>query len=244
MNCPHLCCVREVYGCKLLIFLGITTIRKIIPQICSEVGLGDKGYTNHSIRATTLSVLSQHMIPIQHMKKISGHRSDASVESYANRLSESNTIYIHDQLQAAIGGNPVERSCKRGYRGMSTIEEETITLSQEKNEYSSKKMKITTQVLEENDVSEENNVLEENEESRETTVLQETLFPELNESIFFTVPNEMLEDSTHVQDTGSAEDNLQVQAPLSDLNKTIQYSKAPGATVFHGCVFHHTSFPQ
>ena len=104
----------------------------MVRNICKDAGVDEKKYTNHSIRATTLTIFAQHMIPIQHQKKISGHRSDSAVESYANRLSEKNTIAMHDELQAALGGNPQDRPGKRGYRGTADVieAEETITLSQ------------------------------------------------------------------------------------------------------------------
>ena len=80
--------------------------------------------------------MSQHSFPIQHIKKVSGHKSDSAIESYVNRLSEKNTITIHDELTAALGANPSHRNLKSGYRGTSDVVQETFTytLSQERGE--------------------------------------------------------------------------------------------------------------
>ena len=244
---------------KIYVILGVSTIRSIIPKVCAEVGLKEKGYTNHSIRATTLTIFAQHMIPIQHQKKISGHRSDAAVESYSSRLSEKNTIILHDELQAALGGNPINRDCKRGYRECADIEE-TITLSQTSSDgttVEAKRVKHTkTQILEE--------LTGENQENLDPTVVNRINNSEASAptSVLITEDTEALlhEPSilTILPDIYEFNNQENNEAPISvtttsiqpavtlpnvqpiDIEKALMSTTAP---IFHGCVFNNTSFP-
>ena len=45
-------------------------------------------YTNHSIRATAVTLLDEANFEAQHIMKVSGHKSGASIRSYAHRLPE------------------------------------------------------------------------------------------------------------------------------------------------------------
>ena len=59
--------------------------------------------TNHSLRATTVTVLSASNIETRKIKAITGHKSDASIESYCERptlnqfkqMSTALTSFIH-----------------------------------------------------------------------------------------------------------------------------------------------------
>ena len=46
-------------------------------------------YTNHSIRATAVTVLEHSNIEARHITRASMHKSESSIRSYARRLSEN-----------------------------------------------------------------------------------------------------------------------------------------------------------
>ena len=43
--------------------------------------------TNHCVRATSVTVLSDHNIEARHIKTVTGHKSENSIESYCSRAS-------------------------------------------------------------------------------------------------------------------------------------------------------------
>ena len=43
--------------------------------------------TNHSVRATSVTVLSDHNVEARHIKVVTGHKSTTSIESYNARAS-------------------------------------------------------------------------------------------------------------------------------------------------------------
>ena len=42
-------------------------------------------YTNHCVRATAVTVLSDHNVEARHIKAVTGHKPDSSIESYNAR---------------------------------------------------------------------------------------------------------------------------------------------------------------
>lgn len=42
-------------------------------------------FTNHSLRATTVTILSSENVETRQIKAVTGHKSDASIESYCER---------------------------------------------------------------------------------------------------------------------------------------------------------------
>lgn len=45
-------------------------------------------YTNHSIRATSITEMDEAGVASRHIMRISGHKSEASIKNYSNRLSD------------------------------------------------------------------------------------------------------------------------------------------------------------
>ena len=43
--------------------------------------------TNHCLRATSVTILSDHDCEVRHIKAVTGHKSDSSIESYNQRPS-------------------------------------------------------------------------------------------------------------------------------------------------------------
>ena len=61
--------------------LGKNTLGKMMATISSVAGISDR-YTNHCIRATSISALDRAGFEARHIIRASGHKSEQSVKSY------------------------------------------------------------------------------------------------------------------------------------------------------------------
>ena len=66
--------------------LGTTTLDNMMREMSKRAGI-EPHLTNHCLRATSVTVLSDHNCETRHIKSITGHRSDQAVESYNERPS-------------------------------------------------------------------------------------------------------------------------------------------------------------
>ena len=66
--------------------LGTNKVGKTVKNLCSRAGFVGK-YTNHSLRAMSVSCMYQSHIPEQIIKEITGHRSDC-VRTYKRTSDE------------------------------------------------------------------------------------------------------------------------------------------------------------
>ena len=66
--------------------LGVKTLEKLMKKISVEANLSEI-YTNHSIRATCITVLDSAGIEARHIMSVSGHKSETSIRSYATTSS-------------------------------------------------------------------------------------------------------------------------------------------------------------
>ena len=66
--------------------LGITTLDNMMKEMSKRAGI-EPHLTNHCLRATSVTVLSDHNCETRHIKSITGHKSDQAVESYNERPS-------------------------------------------------------------------------------------------------------------------------------------------------------------
>lgn len=82
--------------------------------------------TNHCVRATSVTVLSDNNIEARHIKTVTGHKSDNSIESYCSRASFQQKENMSNILSAFISGDSAE---PRGlvHEGASTSKELTGT---------------------------------------------------------------------------------------------------------------------
>ena len=71
----------EVWFCSVP--LGHNSLENMLCAMTSRAGI-QPYFTNHSIRATTVTVLSAANYETRHIKVITGHQSEASIESYSN----------------------------------------------------------------------------------------------------------------------------------------------------------------
>ncbi|CAB4029670.1 hypothetical protein AWC38_SpisGene10896 [Paramuricea clavata] len=61
-------------------------------------------YTNHSLRATTVTVLSSNKVETRKIKAVTGHRSDTSIESYCARPTLSQFKQMSSTLSSFVHG--------------------------------------------------------------------------------------------------------------------------------------------
>ena len=64
--------------------------------------------TNHCVRATSVTVLSDHNIEARHIKTVTGHKSDNSIESYCSRASFQQKENMSSILSGFISGDSAE----------------------------------------------------------------------------------------------------------------------------------------
>ncbi|XP_060793157.1 uncharacterized protein LOC132896388 isoform X2 [Neoarius graeffei] len=66
--------------------VGESTLGNMLRSMTTKAGINPP-LTNHCIRATSLTVLSQANIEPRHLQSVAGHKSDFSIESYSDRPS-------------------------------------------------------------------------------------------------------------------------------------------------------------
>ena len=85
--------------------LGINTLGNMMKKISNKLNLSDT-FTNHSIRATVITVLSKNGFESREIMRVTGHKSETSLRSYdRDNTSErkrqiSNTLALNPQAQA------------------------------------------------------------------------------------------------------------------------------------------------
>lgn len=63
--------------------LGVHTINQMMKSISQEAGLS-RTYTNHSVRATTATILANAGIESRDICAVTGHRNESSLKSYVS----------------------------------------------------------------------------------------------------------------------------------------------------------------
>ena len=71
--------------------VGITTLKKIVPDICQKSGCNTK-YTNHSLRATAITRMFNGGLPEKLIAENSGHRSLKALRQYEHTSSEQQKL--------------------------------------------------------------------------------------------------------------------------------------------------------
>ena len=61
-------------------------------------------YTNHSLRATTVTVLSSKNVETRKIKAVTGHRSNTSIQSYCERPTGSQFKQMSSTLSSFVDG--------------------------------------------------------------------------------------------------------------------------------------------
>ena len=66
-------------------------------RMCVEAKLNTR-YTNHSVRATSITALDHAGIDSRHIMAISGHKSEQSIKSYSQNVSDTKKREMADVL--------------------------------------------------------------------------------------------------------------------------------------------------
>ena len=82
--------------------LGKNKLSKMMKLISREAGLS-KIYTNHCIRATVITTLSDADIPTRQIMNVSGHVNEDSLRSYSRRPSEDQLKHCSTVLSNGLG---------------------------------------------------------------------------------------------------------------------------------------------
>ena len=85
--------------------LGVNKLAGMMKEISKLASLS-KIYTNHSVRATAITLWSDRQVPSRHIMAISGHRSEASLRNYNARPSSEQLRACSDILSSALSGRP------------------------------------------------------------------------------------------------------------------------------------------
>ena len=66
--------------------LGDTSLNNMMKDMSKRAGI-QPYLTNHCLRATSVTILSDHDCEVRHIKAVTGHKSDSLIESYNQRQS-------------------------------------------------------------------------------------------------------------------------------------------------------------
>ena len=80
--------------------LGVNKLQSMMRDISKAAALSQI-YTNHSVRATAITLWSDAQISSRHIMNISGHRNEESIKHYNTRPSSSQLRQCSDVLSAA-----------------------------------------------------------------------------------------------------------------------------------------------
>lgn len=92
--------------------MGVNTLAAMMPKISRMIPLSQI-YTNHCIRATCITALDASGYEARHIMKVSGHKSEASIRSYTDKLTDSRKRKIAETISSALGSSQ-EQSDEEG----------------------------------------------------------------------------------------------------------------------------------
>lgn len=73
-------------------------------KISKSTGLS-REYTNHCVRSTSITVLNEAGFEGRHIVRVSGHKNEMSLKSYAHRVGENIYQKMSESLSSASGQN-------------------------------------------------------------------------------------------------------------------------------------------
>ena len=77
--------------------LGHNTLENMLKTMSQRAGI-QPYFTNHSLRATTVTILSSENVETRQIKAVTGHKSDASIQSYCGRP----TLHQFQHMSSAL----------------------------------------------------------------------------------------------------------------------------------------------
>ena len=81
----------------------------MLKNMSSRTGI-EPHLTNHCLRVTAVTVLSDHNCETRHIKSVTGHRSGQAVESYNDRLSKEQQKKMSHVLSDFVSAGATEAS--------------------------------------------------------------------------------------------------------------------------------------
>lgn len=83
------------------IALGHNTLGSMTSNLSEKAGLSRR-YTNHSLRATTVTILDAANIPGRHIMSVTGHKSESSLKTYSGMTDESTKMTMSSETSKKI----------------------------------------------------------------------------------------------------------------------------------------------
>ena len=102
---------EKVWHCNAPI--GEATLNTMMKSMSKSAGITPH-LTNHCVRATAVSVLSDENVEARHIKAVTGHKSDVSIESYSSRASFEQKESMSAVLSRFIAGDSSENLAVAG----------------------------------------------------------------------------------------------------------------------------------
>ena len=85
--------------------LGVNSLGNMMKEISTAAKLSQV-YTNHCIRATSVTLLDRAGIPVHRIMQVSGHRNEGSVKVYCERQTLQQQKQCSEILAAPVATNP------------------------------------------------------------------------------------------------------------------------------------------
>ena len=95
--------------------LGHNTLENMLKSMTQRAGISPH-LTNHSLRATTVTVLASNNVETRQIKAVTGHRSDNSIQSYCQKptldqfkqMSSALTAFVNGEAEKNVQGEAEE----------------------------------------------------------------------------------------------------------------------------------------
>ena len=82
--------------------VGHEPLERYMKYLYTEAKLSNTDYTNHSIRATCITLLDRAQFEARHIIAVTGHKSEATIKQYAKGCSNEKKRQISDELAINI----------------------------------------------------------------------------------------------------------------------------------------------
>ena len=92
-----------------------------------------KIYTNHCVRATSITSLDNAGVEARHIMRASGHKSEASIRSYACRLTEDKQQQMSDHLSDSLFGDNKMSNDKENDSALDLSEQQIMEIFSDEN---------------------------------------------------------------------------------------------------------------
>ena len=105
--------------------IGVNKLDNMMREI-SEVAQLSRIYTNHSVRATAITVWSDAGVPNRHIMAISGHRNEQSLSHYNTRPSTAQLHHCSEVLSRRLEQSP--STCQPCFQVATAVQQNNLLL--------------------------------------------------------------------------------------------------------------------